>query len=514
MSRILLRRVILGLLTLLLVSVVVFAATQALPSNAAQAILGRDATPGPAGGADPQLHLDRSGRVAVPALAGRGGDRQLRDLGCHEQPVASLLSGRIANSAFLVLVAALIAMPLSIVLGVLMAIRRDEPTDHVLSMTHAGAGGAAGVRDRDRAGAAVRHQRVPVFPAVTMIPPGEHAWDVPKAIVLPAATLVLAVTPYISRIMRGSMVEVLESEYVTMARLKGLSNRTVIWRHAVPNAIVPAIQVSALQLAYMAGGVVVVEFVFAYPGHRRRAGGRGQQPRRADGAGADDHHRGGLRDREPSRGSDHDRRNSTTADGADDEHAGDRQPTRSRARRRRCASASGRSSGARVLKMWRARIGLVIVAVLVLFALAGPLIAPHSPTAFVGAPNAALGTGAVRHRQPRPRRLEPLLVWRAKRARAVGRLDADRGRTRDDHRPRRAYAGGVIDEILMRIADVFMAFPQIVLALLLVTAFGPKVWLIVLDGRDLARAARRAGAARRRAAGGRARLRQGRGSGR
>jgi len=84
--------------------------------------------------------------------------------------------------------------------------------------------------------------------------------------VLPAATLVIAVTPYISRIMRASMVEVLESDYVTMARLKGLSNRVVIWRHAVPNAIVPAIQVSALQLAYMAGGVIVVEFVFSYPG--------------------------------------------------------------------------------------------------------------------------------------------------------------------------------------------------------------------------------------------------------
>ena len=71
-------------------------------------------------------------------------------------------------------------------------------------------------------------------------------------LVLPAATLVLAVTPYVSRIMRGSMVEVLESEYVTMARLKGLSERTVIWRHAVPNAVVPAIQVTALQLAWMA----------------------------------------------------------------------------------------------------------------------------------------------------------------------------------------------------------------------------------------------------------------------
>jgi peptide/nickel transport system permease protein len=85
-------------------------------------------------------------------------------------------------------------------------------------------------------------------------------------VVLPVATLVLAVLPYISRIMRGSMVEVLESEYVQMARLNGLRGRIVILRHAVPNAVVPAVQVTALQLAWMAGGIVLVEFVFSYPG--------------------------------------------------------------------------------------------------------------------------------------------------------------------------------------------------------------------------------------------------------
>jgi peptide/nickel transport system permease protein len=83
---------------------------------------------------------------------------------------------------------------------------------------------------------------------------------------LPALTLVLAVVPYISRIMRGSMIEVLESDYVEMARLKGLPERDVILWHALPNAIVPAIQVIALQLSYMAGGIVVVEFVFGFPG--------------------------------------------------------------------------------------------------------------------------------------------------------------------------------------------------------------------------------------------------------
>ena len=101
---------------------------------------------------------------------------------------------------------------------------------------------------------------------MSLIPPGDAPWQHLKEIVLPTAALVFAVCPYIARIMRASMVEVLESDYVEMARLKGLPERTVLWRHAVPNGIAPAIQVIALNLAYLAGGIVVVEFVFGYPG--------------------------------------------------------------------------------------------------------------------------------------------------------------------------------------------------------------------------------------------------------
>ena len=158
------------------------------------------------------------------------------------------------------------AIPLSLGLGVLMAVRRDKPTDHVLSTASLVLAAlpefVIGIALVLLFATSVFH----VFPAVSLLAPGEHAWQDPNVVVLPAATLVIAVTPYISRIMRGSMVEVLQSEYVTMARLKGMSERNVIWRHAVPNAIVPAIQVAALQLAWMAGGVVVVEFVFHYPG--------------------------------------------------------------------------------------------------------------------------------------------------------------------------------------------------------------------------------------------------------
>jgi peptide/nickel transport system permease protein len=105
-----------------------------------------------------------------------------------------------------------------------------------------------------------------ILPSVIVTDPGSRPWDYPKELVLPVLTLVIAVVPYTARIMRASMVEILESDYVEMARLKGLPERLVLWRHAVPNGLAPTFQVTALNLAYLAGGIVVVETVFNYPG--------------------------------------------------------------------------------------------------------------------------------------------------------------------------------------------------------------------------------------------------------
>ena len=104
------------------------------------------------------------------------------------------------------------------------------------------------------------------LPSITLIEPGARPWDDMEAMVLPTATLVLAVTPYVARIVRASMVEVLESDYVEMARLKGLSERTVLLRHALPTALGPTFQLIAINLAYLAGGVIVVEYIFNYAG--------------------------------------------------------------------------------------------------------------------------------------------------------------------------------------------------------------------------------------------------------
>jgi peptide/nickel transport system permease protein len=265
-SRFIVRRIGLGILTLWLVSLIVFAAVLALPGDAATAILGKEATPDRVAALRDQLNLGDS--VVSQYFQWLGGILTF-DLGnsaATQQPVSQLLSDRVANSAFLVFVASIIAIPGSIVIGVWTAMKRDRPADHVTSTVTLVLAAlpefVIGLLLILLFATGLFH----LFPAVSLLAPGEKAWEQPDVVVLPAATLILAVVPYLSRIMRGSMIEVLESEYVTMARLKGLPERQVIWRHAVPNAIVPAIQVAALQLAWMAGGVVVVEFVFQYPG--------------------------------------------------------------------------------------------------------------------------------------------------------------------------------------------------------------------------------------------------------
>jgi len=105
-----------------------------------------------------------------------------------------------------------------------------------------------------------------VLPAVSLLPPGTYAWSEPRLLILPVATLVIMIVPYIQRMMRAAMVEALESDYVEMARLKGLRKSVVLLRHAVPNAVAPTIQAIGLSLLYLAGGIVVVEVVFNYPG--------------------------------------------------------------------------------------------------------------------------------------------------------------------------------------------------------------------------------------------------------
>jgi peptide/nickel transport system permease protein len=259
------RRILLGVLVMFLVSIIVFAGTQAL-GDPARAILGRDATPDRLAALQEQLNLDQS--VVGQYLHWLGGLLH-GDLGtslASQQPVSTALGPRLVSSIVLVLIAAVISIPLSIVIGSYAALHREKKFDTIVSNTMLA---LASLPEFVVALLLVILFSTSVFhwlPPISPVPPGHRAWEYPDELILPVATLAFAVTPYVSRIMRASMIEVLESDYVEMARLKGLSERTVLYRHALPNAIGPVFQVAAISLAYLAGGIVVIEYVFNYPG--------------------------------------------------------------------------------------------------------------------------------------------------------------------------------------------------------------------------------------------------------
>jgi peptide/nickel transport system permease protein len=261
-----LRRTALSLVVLFVVSLVVFAATQALPGDAARAILGPSATPDSLRSLREQLHLDRP--LVFQYLMWAGGLIH-GDLGMSlaaREPVTTLIGDRIVNSAFLMMCAGLIAVPLSLLIGSYAALRRDRGFDIATSLVELVFAALPEFVIAISLVALFATTVLHVLPAISLMPPGSRPWNNPVVLILPTLTLVLAVTPYVARNVRASMIEVLESDYVEMARLKGLPDRTVIIRHALPNALGPTFQVMALSLAYLAGGIVVVEYVFNYPG--------------------------------------------------------------------------------------------------------------------------------------------------------------------------------------------------------------------------------------------------------
>ena len=266
--KLLLIRLALGLLTLFLVTLVVFAATQALPGDAARSILGKEATNvARYEELRRQLGLDRP---VVSQYTSWLADVAKGDLGTSlvggGQKVTTLLRSRVINSATLVFLAALISIPISIVIGATSAIWRDSRFDNAVNLGNLA---LAALPEFVIGIVLVLLFATAVFnwlPSVSNVDSLSPLAGQMVLFVLPVATLVLAVIPYVSRMLRASTVEVLESEYVMMARLKGVSESRVLWHHALPNAIVPTIQVIAINIAWLAGGIVTVEYLFGFPG--------------------------------------------------------------------------------------------------------------------------------------------------------------------------------------------------------------------------------------------------------
>ncbi|WP_296744068.1 ABC transporter permease [Mesorhizobium sp.] len=259
------QRIALGILLLLAVSVLIFAGTQILPGDVAQAILGQSATPESLANLREQLGLNQPAYIRYFHWLGGVLTGDLGTAMSSGQDIATSIKERLWNTLFLAFWAAIVAIPLAIILGLTAVRYRNGWVDKLIS----GLALASTSFPEFFIGYllvyffAVKWQ---VFPAISTVYDGMSFGERMQAIVLPATALTLVVLAHMMRMTRAAILNVMQSAYVETAELKGLSAFAVIRKHAFPNAIAPIINVVMLNLAYLVVGVVVVEVIFVYPG--------------------------------------------------------------------------------------------------------------------------------------------------------------------------------------------------------------------------------------------------------
>jgi peptide/nickel transport system permease protein len=266
MAALVVRRLAVGLLIVWLASVLVFLATQLLPGDAARELLGREATPEALAALRVQLHLDdppltQYWHWLTDMVTGNWGASM-----ASTSSVAEIVSRGVENTVIVMTLVTLIATPLAIFFGVVSALRQEGYLDHVMSVIVLV---LVALPAFVIAVSLIFVLATTVFrwlPATSVLDPSRSTFSQLDVLILPVITLTLAVVSYPLRMVRQSMVEVMESDYVLLAELHGLSRSRVVFRHALPNAVATTIQATALNLVFLAGGVVVVETVFSYPG--------------------------------------------------------------------------------------------------------------------------------------------------------------------------------------------------------------------------------------------------------
>ncbi|MGE5132068.1 MAG: ABC transporter permease [Gemmatimonadota bacterium] len=265
MARYLLKRLGLALLTLVLLSLIIFFAGAVLPGNPGRAILGPFASEHAVQVLDQKLGLDRP---LISQYASWATGLVRGDLGMSYQfrePVSSFLIPALGRSLKLAAVAFVIVVPLSIAGGVVAALNRGRAVDRTISVT----GLSLSTVPEFVSGIVL----IVVFaiglkwlPVTANVPAGTSPPAQLRYLILPAIPLVLILFGYIARMARAGTIEALDSDYVRTATLKGLPRTVVIRRHVLRNSLLPTITVIATQTGYLIGGLVVVETLFNYPG--------------------------------------------------------------------------------------------------------------------------------------------------------------------------------------------------------------------------------------------------------
>jgi len=263
--RFILRRLGLGLITLWVLSLLIFFGTHILPGNPGRAMLGPFASPEAVAALNHQLGTDEPLLTQYTTWVG---DILHGDLGtsyAFKQPVGELIMRALENSLKLAVLAFIIVVPLSILGGVFAALHVGRAVDRTISI-----GGLSAASMPEFVGGIVLilvfALWLNVLPVSARWPPGTPPLEQIKYLILPAFSLVLVLFGYIARMARAGTVTALDSDYARTATLKGLPRRTVVRRHVLRNALLPTITVIATQLGYLIGGLVVVEQLFNYNG--------------------------------------------------------------------------------------------------------------------------------------------------------------------------------------------------------------------------------------------------------
>jgi peptide/nickel transport system permease protein len=259
------RRLALAFVTLFIISVIVFLGVEALPGDAATAYLGQLATPESLAALREEFGLNEP--IHVRYLNWLSGVLK-GDLGVSivkRKPVSELIGNRFRNTVVLAVAAALVGVPLAIFLGVIAGLTRDKWPDVAISTTSIIAMTLPGFVTATIL-IYIFAIRLEWFPAVTLIPTDATIAELLPNIVLPIITLTLIMVAHILRLVRTNMIDVMLSAYVQMSRLKGVPAKQIVFKHALPNAMLPTINVVALTMAWLLGGVAIIETVFNYPG--------------------------------------------------------------------------------------------------------------------------------------------------------------------------------------------------------------------------------------------------------
>ncbi len=265
LTKIILQRLGLGLLTLFVVSVIIAFVVELLPGDITQAILGQSATPETVAAFRAEIGLDRPAHVRYlewlqGILTGEMGHSL-----ANKREISDFFGARLSNTLFLGGVAAAISIPLALLLGVLAALYRDSIYDRVVNLTT-----LTSISFPEFFVAYILilflSVNIGIFPGISNVSKDLDFGEKLFRTILPALTLTLVVVAHMLRMTRAAIINLLASPYIEMAVLKGTRPMRVILYHALPNAWGPIVNVIALNLAYLVVGVVVVEVVFVYPG--------------------------------------------------------------------------------------------------------------------------------------------------------------------------------------------------------------------------------------------------------